>query len=226
MRLSSSTQTSTTTEGIDDIIENFIAAFIVYFVVIDPVGTAPIFLAITTHLNKRQKIRTALEGTFVAGAIMLFFALCGMWILHYLNISLTTFRLAGGIILLLVALDMLANKRQARRELGNEALSTDDNIAVFLPATPLLVGPAAITSVMVVASSPAGKLDIVIGYGAMVAAMLATAIVLIISSLAESYINPRVVLVFSRITAIILAALSIQYVIDGLQALGVIQIAG
>ena len=81
-------------------IENFITAFIVYFVVIDPVGTAPIFLAITTHLNKRQKIRTALEGTFVAGAIMLFFALCGVWILHYLNISLTAFRLAGGIILL------------------------------------------------------------------------------------------------------------------------------
>ena len=209
-------------------IENFITAFIVYFVVIDPVGTAPIFLAITTHLNKRQKIRTALEGTFVAGAIMLFFALCGVWILHYLNISLTAFRLAGGIILLMVALDMLANKRQARREQGNDAISTDDNIAIFPLATPLLAGSAVITSVMVmvVASSPAGNLDIVIGYGAMVAVMLATAIVLIIASLAESYINPRVTLVFSRITAIILAALSIQYIIDGLQALGVIQVIG
>ena len=92
-------------------IENFITAFIVYFVVIDPVGTAPIFLAITTHLNKRQKIRTALEGTFVAGAIMLFFALCGVWILNYLNISLTAFHLAGGIILLLVPLNMLVNRR-------------------------------------------------------------------------------------------------------------------
>ena len=132
-------------------IENFITAFIVYFVVIDPVGTAPIFLAITTHLNKRQKIRTALEGSFVAGAIMLFFALCGVWILHYLNISLTAFRLAGGIILLIVALDMLANKRQARREQGNDTISTDDNIAIFPLATPLLAGPAAITSVMVVA---------------------------------------------------------------------------
>lgn len=78
---------------------------------------------------------------------------------------------------------------------------------------------------MVVASSPAGKLDIVIGYGAMVAVMLATAIVLIIASLAESYINQRITLVFSRITAIILAALSIQYIIDWLQALGVIQIS-
>ncbi|MDA8536741.1 hypothetical protein N9L23_05205 [Alphaproteobacteria bacterium] len=91
-------------------------------------------------------------------------------------------------------------------------------------ATPLLAGPAAITSVMVVASSPAGNLDIVIGYCAIVAVMLATAIVLIIASLAESYIKPRVMLVFSRITAIILAALSIQYIIDGLQALGVIKV--
>ena len=157
---------------------------------------------------------------------MLFFALCGVWILHYLNISLTAFRLAGGIILLMVALDMLANKRQARREQGNDAVSTDDNIAIFPLATPLLAGPAAITSVMVVASNPAGKLDIFIGYGGMVAVMLATAIVLIIASLAESHINPRVTLVFSRITAIILAALSIQYIIDGLQALGVIQVIG
>ena len=112
-------------------IENFITAFIVYFLVIDPVDTTPIFLAITSHLNKRQKIRTALEGTFVAGAIMLFFALCGVWILHYLNISLTAFRLAGGIILLMVALDMLANKRQARREEGNDTFSTDDSDRFF-----------------------------------------------------------------------------------------------
>ena len=112
-------------------IESFITAFIVYFVVVDPVGTAPIFLAITTHLNKGQKIRIALEGSLVAGAIMIFFALCGVWILHYLNISLTAFRLAGGIILLLVALDMLANKRQARREQGSDSVSTDDNIAIL-----------------------------------------------------------------------------------------------
>lgn len=121
---------------------------------------------------------------------MLFFELCGVWILHYLNVSLTAFRLASGIILLLVALNMLANKRQARREQGNDAISTDDNIANSPLATPLLAGPAAITSVMVVASSPAGNMDIVIVYGAMVAVMLATAIVLITASLAEPYINP------------------------------------
>ena len=113
-----------------------------------------------------------------------------------MSITLIAFRLAGGIILLLVALDMLANKRQARREHGTDTISADDNIAIFPLATPLLAGPAAITSVMVVASSPAGNLDIVIGYGAMVAVTLTTAIVLIIASQAESYINPRITLVF------------------------------
>ena len=138
----------------------------------------------------------------------------------------TAIGLAGGINLLIVALNMLVNKWQARRQQGNDTISTDDNIAIFSFETPLLAGSAASTSVMVVASSPAGNLDIVIGYGAMVAVMRATAIVLIIASLAESYINPRVTLVFSRITAIILAALSIQYIIDGLQVLGVIQVIG
>ena len=70
-------------------LENFVVAFIVYFVVIDPVGNAPIFLAITSHLPKRQKIRVAIEGSSVAAAIMFFFALCWAWILHCLAISYT-----------------------------------------------------------------------------------------------------------------------------------------
>ena len=74
-------------------IENFITAFIVYFVVIDPVGTAPIFLAITTHLNKRQKIRTALEGTFVAGAIVLF--LCGLRCMNFALSEYFTYRISS-----------------------------------------------------------------------------------------------------------------------------------
>ena len=98
------------------------------------------------HQNKRQKIRAALNGNVVAGAIMAFFALCGVWTLHYLTILLTAFRLARGITLLLVALDMLVNKRQARREQGNDTLLTDDNIAIFPLANPLLAGPAAITA--------------------------------------------------------------------------------
>jgi multiple antibiotic resistance protein len=131
-------------------LENFITAFIVYFVVIDPVGNAPIFLAITSHLPSRQKIRTAFDGSIVAVEIMLFFALCGAWILHYLAISFSAFKIAGGIILLLVAIDMLSNRRQQRKEQGSDIISPEDNVAIFPLAIPLLAGPAAITSLMVV----------------------------------------------------------------------------
>ena len=95
--------------------ESFITAFIIYFVVIDPIGNAPIFLAVTEAQDRARKLRTALEGTAIATAIMLFFALCGAYILAYLNITEAAFKIAGGIILFLVALDMLAAKRQQRK---------------------------------------------------------------------------------------------------------------
>ena len=93
-------------------LENFMTACVIYFVVIDPAGNAHIFLSITSHLPKRQKIRVTIEGSSVAAAIMLFLALCGAWILHYLAISFTALKLTGGILLLLVALDMLSNRQQ------------------------------------------------------------------------------------------------------------------
>ena len=123
--------------------ESFITAFIVYFVVVDPIGNAPIFIAVTQYLDRAAKTRAALESTFIASGIMLFFALCGSWILGYLNISMTGFKIAGGIILLIVALDMLQAKRQNRKKEGsNSACSTDHNVAIFPLAIPLLAGPA------------------------------------------------------------------------------------
>jgi multiple antibiotic resistance protein len=131
-------------------LENFITAFIVYFVVIDPIGNSPIFLAVTAHLSKRQKIRTAVEGSIVAAAVMLFFALCGAWILHYLAVSFSAVKIAGGIILLLVAIDIFSKRRQQRKEQGSDIISPKDNVAIFPLAMTLLAGPAAITTVMVV----------------------------------------------------------------------------
>ena len=96
-------------------IENFLTAFIVYFVVIDPIGTAPIFLAVTAAQCKRAKIRTAIETTLMATLIMVFFALCGSWVLRYLQIGDPAYKIAGGLILFLVAWDMLTSKRQTRK---------------------------------------------------------------------------------------------------------------
>ena len=173
-------------------LENFITAFIVYIVVIDPVSNSPIFLAISAYLSKCQKIRTATEGSIVAAAIMLFFALWGAWILHYLAISFSAFKIAGGIILLLVAIDMLSNRRQQRKEQGSDLSSPEDNVPIFPLGIPLLVSPAAIISAMVVSSGGGLKLSLK-GLGTLAAVM--------------------------AITAVILAALSIQYIIDELQTL-------
>ena len=236
-------------------IENFLTAFIVYFVVIDPIGTAPIFLAVTAAQDKRAKIRTAIEATLVATLIMVFFALCGSWVLQYLKIGEPAFKIAGGVILFLVAWDMLNSKRQARKrrettgpalasdlvlniadEAGDEAIpgqkstkedsGNDDepeNVAIFPLAIPMLAGPAAIMSVMVVSADFSGSMvTSLTGYGALMTVMLATGLIMVLTAIAERIIDPRLSNVFSRVTAIILAALSVQYVIDGLAALHLI----
>ena len=76
-------------------LESFVTAFIIYFVVIDPIGNAPVFLAVTSHLDRSRKLRVAIEGSAIATAIMLFFALCGAWVLSYLKISEAAFKIAG-----------------------------------------------------------------------------------------------------------------------------------
>ena len=238
--------------------ESFITAFIIYFVVIDPIGNAPIFLAVTEAQDRARKLRNALEGTAIATAIMLFFALCGAWILAYLNITEAAFKIAGGIILFLVALDMLAAKRQQRKRAestgggqsgdsstsetaadqttsgsasgladqtngGSASDSDGDNLAIYPLAIPLLAGPSAIMSVIVVNAGFAGALaSTLTGYAALLAVMVATGIILCLTVVAEGWLNEKITMVFSRITAIILAGLSVQYVIDGLSAIGLI----
>lgn len=217
-------------------LESFITAFIIYFVVIDPIGNAPVFLAVTSGQDRSQKLRTALEGTAIATGIMFFFALCGAWVLAYLNITEAAFKIAGGIILFLVALDMLAAKRQQRKRAestsdeGNSPDKTvidqdNENLAVYPLAIPLLAGPAAIMSVMVVNAGFAGDFSQALtGYAALIAVMVATGLILSITVFAERWFNEKITMVFSRITAIILAGLSVQYVIDGLTLVGIITI--
>jgi multiple antibiotic resistance protein len=150
-------------------IESFITAFIIYFVVIDPVGNAPVFLAVTTAQTRRQKFRTAIEATLFASFIMLFFALCGAWVLAYLKITQPAFKIAGGIILFLVSLDMLSARRQQRKR--DESTDNEgDNLAIYPLAILMLAGPAAIISVIVVTAEFSDALGrSLIGYSALLA---------------------------------------------------------
>ena len=197
-------------------IELFLKTFIFYFIVIDPIGSTPIFLVVTEHLDAKEKIKTALHGTLIATLILLFFGLLGNSILAYLNITFPAFTIAGGIILFIIALEMLFDKRHQRKEESVDF--TSDKLSVFPLATPLLAGPAAITSVIVSVSATGNDFTKqAIGMLALIAATLVTFIILFIAAKSEKIINKRIISIFSRIVAIVLAGLSIQYILDGIK---------
>ena len=197
-------------------IELFLKTFIFYFIVIDPIGSTPIFLVVTEHLDAKEKIKTALHGTLIATLILLFFGLLGNSILAYLNITFPAFTIAGGIILFIIALEMLFDKRHQRKEESVDF--TSDKLSIFPLATPLLAGPAAITSVIVSVSATGNDFaKQAIGMLALIAATLVTFIILFIAAKSEKIINKKIISIFSRIVAIVLAGLSIQYILDGIK---------
>jgi len=197
-------------------LEIFIKTFVLYFIVIDPLGSTPLFLIITQHLETKDKIKTALGGVVIATIILLFFALLGNFILSYLNISFSAFTVAGGIILFLISMEMLFDKRQQRKE--GDLNYSSDKISVFPLATPLLAGPAGITSIIVSVTDIGGNFtNQVVGIFSLFLVMVITFIIFYAASKSSNIINKKVISVISRVIAIILAGLSVQYILDGIK---------
>jgi multiple antibiotic resistance protein len=175
-------------------------------------------MSLTKHQNAKEKIKSAFEGVLTATIILIFFSIVGNFLLSYLNISLGAFKIAGGIILFIISLEMLFDKRQERKEKDIENVSS--NIAIFPLAIPLLSGPAAITSVIVIVSQFGDNLTYqLISTISLLCVMLITFILFFIVSKSQQFINKKVINVFSRVIAIVLAGLSIQYIIDGVISL-------
>ena len=196
-------------------LEVFIQSFVLYFVVIDPIGNTPIFMSITQQQTEREKYQTAFEGVIIATIILILFSVIGQYLLSYLNVHLESFRIAGGIILFLIAIEMLFNKRQERKE---QILDhTKDKLSIFPLAIPILAGPAATTSVIVIATKYQGNLVFQsISLLGLSLVMIITLIFFLILAKSDKFINKNITNIISRVIAIILAALSIQYIIDGL----------
>ena len=196
-------------------LEVFIQAFVLYFVVIDPIGNTPIFISITQSQNEKEKYQTAIEGVIIATIILTTFSIIGQFLLSYLNISLESFRIAGGIILFLIAIEMLFNKRQERKEKILD--QTNDKLSIFPLAIPLLAGPAAITSVIVIATKYQGDIILQsVSLLGLVMVMLITLFFFLLLAKSDKFLKKNITNIISRVIAIILAALSIQYIIDGL----------
>ena len=197
-------------------LEIFFQSFVLYFVVIDPWAAAPLFLIVTQGLKIKNKLKTAFEATLIATLILIFFAILGNFILSYLQISLSAFTIAGGIILFLMSLEMLFDKRSRRKE--DEIKESSAATSIFPLAIPLLAGPAAITSVMVsVADMGTNLMSQAIGLLALIFVMILTFISFYVVSKSSKIINKKVTSVISRVIGIILAGLSVQFILDGIQ---------
>jgi multiple antibiotic resistance protein len=198
-----------------------ITALVTLFVVVDPVGLAPTFLAVTEGLPRRARRAVALRATIIAGVILVGTALIGDLLFRALGISLSAFRIAGGLLLFAIAFEMVLGVRMRREgQAAEEAIEEHvRNIAAFPLAIPLMAGPGAITATVLLA----GRAD---GSTLLVGILLAVVVVVALACLATFLLAGRISrllghtgnIVLSRLLGVLLAALAVQYVVDGIRA--------
>ncbi|MXP42255.1 NAAT family transporter [Altererythrobacter soli] len=201
-------------------IELFLSAFITLFVVIDPPGCAPIYAGLTHGATAVQRRAMAIRAVLIAGIILLLFTLVGQDLLGALHIELDSFRIAGGLMLFLIALDMVFEKRtQRREERAEKVMATPEveDVSVFPMAMPMLAGPGAIASVMLLESGAGGIEGTLVVLAALGTVLLLTLLALLAASPLMKLFGARVEAVITRLLGVLLAALAAQYVIDGLR---------
>lgn len=201
--------------------ELFFSAFITFFVVIDPPGCAPIFSSLTAGTDDAHRRTMAIRSVMVASGILLVFAVFGEDLLGALGISLDAFRTAGGIMLFLIAFDMVFEKRTERREnRANEVIANPqhEDISIFPMAIPMIAGPGSIASVMLLMAKSNGLTESLIVLSALGAMLVLTLISLLLAGPLMKLLGYKVEAMITRILGVLLAALAAQFVIDGLKA--------
>jgi multiple antibiotic resistance protein len=199
----------------------FISAFITFFVVIDPPGCAPIYASLTKGASAAQRRSMAVRACLIAAMILIVFALFGEKLLGALHIELNSFRIAGGIMLFLIAIDMVFEKRTERREeRAAKIIETPEieDVSVFPMAMPMIAGPGSIASVMLMMSQNEGTDRSLIILGALCAVLLLTLLALLAAGPIMRVLGSQAEAVITRLLGVLLGALAAQFVIDGLRA--------
>lgn len=199
-----------------------LTAFANFFVIIDPVGVVPLFVALTQGVDPTQRRRIAVRSVIIATAILLVFTLLGEPILKYLGIALPAFRIAGGLLLLLLAIDMVVVKSSGLRsttEKEDEEASHRPDVTVFPLAIPLIAGPGAITSVILLQSQNAGNpLAQAVTAGVMVGVLAMVLVGFLMSGGIMKVLGVTGVNVITRVFGIILSALAVSNIVEGIRA--------
>lgn len=198
-----------------------VSALVTLFVVVDPIGLTPAFLGLTSGLPRPARRRVALRASLIACAILTGSALIGDWLLRAMSISLPAFRIAGGLLLFSIASEMVFGVRIARQsEAADKAVEEHvRNIAAFPLAIPLMAGPGAITATVLLAGRAGGdpvRLGALVGIIACI--MAACLIVFLAASRIERMLGVTGNTVLSRLLGVLLAAMAVQFVIDGVRA--------
>ena len=201
-------------------LELFLSALVTLFVVIDPPGCAPIYAGLTKGATRVQARSMAVRACVIATIILVVFALFGEQLLGALHIELDSFRIAGGIMLFIIALEMVFEKRTQRREERAEKVAATpeiEDVSVFPMAMPMLAGPGAIAAVMLLQNEARGPQATLVVLAALLVVMLLTLLALIAASPLMKLVGARVEAVITRLLGVLLAALAAQFVIDGLR---------
>ncbi|NNE58604.1 MAG: MarC family protein [Hellea sp.] len=202
-------------------IELFISAFTILFVIIDPPGCAPIFATLTQGTSRKHQNIMAFKSVFVAAIILFGFAYAGEFIFAKLGISLDALRIAGGIMLFIIGLNMVFEKRtESREDRAEEALEEAENpedISVFPMGIPMIAGPGTMASLLILMSQASNKAQEASILLALLAVLVITYISFLIAGPLFKLLGKSFTEVLTRILGVLLATLAAQFVLDGIQ---------
>ncbi|GAA0463851.1 MarC family protein [Parasphingorhabdus litoris] len=201
--------------------ELFVSALITFFVAIDPPGCAAIYASMTTDASAAQRRAMAFRSIFVATIILLIFGFFGEALLRAMGVSLDSFRIAGGIMLFIIAIEMVFEKRTERREgRAQEIIDTPEieDVSIFPMAMPMIAGPGSIAALMLFIGRSDGWNEQMIVLAAMGVILLVMLVSMLAAGPLMKILGQKVETVITRVLGVILAALAIQFVVDGIKA--------
>ncbi|WNO54361.1 MarC family protein [Stakelama saccharophila] len=203
-------------------VELFISTLITFFVVIDPIGCAPIYAGLTADATTAQRRAMAIRAITVSAAIILVFALFGEHLLGGLGISLDSFRIAGGIMLFLIALEMVFEKRTKRREDRAQKIIDEqpevEDVSIFPMAMPMIAGPGSIASIMLLMSRDSGLERSIVILAAVGVILLLTLAALMAAGPLMRLMGDKIEAMITRLLGVLLSAFSVQFIVDGVRA--------
>ncbi|MGI6853045.1 MarC family protein [Mesorhizobium sp. 1B3] len=197
-------------------------AFVTMLVTIDPPGLAPLFLALTRGMTRDQRRQVGLRASTIGFLVLTLFALAGAAILSVFGITLPAFRVAGGLLLFFISFEMIFERRQERKEKSADAAITRDhihNIAAFPLAIPLIAGPGAISATVLLSASLPGLAGQAALVGVILVSIGLTYLVFVLAERVDRFLGQTGRSILTRLLGVILAALAVQFVADGIKEL-------